>query len=152
MALVHIWSGSIWKIFQAHLRHSSASGHAVSLPALCPLQKTCKDANRSPGVPGRLADTWGRGLMPPGSSWAWAGGESKVWAASWDCWGSQWPGRGASIALKPAGLGVHLSAAGLVGGESPRGGSGIWDSQAVGTGDIIKGQASSGGRELLSSK
>ena len=48
---------------------------------------------------------------------------------------------------------MHFSDAGLVGGEPPAGGSAIWDSQVVGSGEIFKGQLSGGGgatyQELL---
>lgn len=58
-----------------------------------------------------------------------------------------------SEALRSTGFSACFSDAGLVGGESPGGGSGIWDSLLAGSREIFKGQTRGGGgatyQELL---
>lgn len=61
MALAEAWSGLVWKIFQKHHRHSPVRYQQWALG------RPPKDANLHTGVLGRLAGTWGRDFILPGT-------------------------------------------------------------------------------------
>lgn len=65
-------------------------------------------------MPTGAQEPWAASWTPWGEAFlAWAGGERKLWVATWDFRGSQWSG-----SPEPAGLGAGFLAAGLVGGEA----------------------------------
>jgi len=138
-ALAEAPPGSIRKYFQARLEHSPVR--------LSPCQ-TCAPLERNtrrPWKAGRHLGEAGRpshllGLSELGLRLRARFGESPGISSRVSGLGG-----GVSVALRSTGFGVCFSDAGLVGGESPGGGSGTWDSQVVGSREIFKGQTSGRG-------